>query len=388
MKKRTKESKKRLNSLILLVAFSAILLIASTYAWFSTQRDVTISNLEGRVEVAEGLEISLDAQNWSQELDFSKLDLNTNAYSGNKNIEPTKLEPVSTIGSTGGSYLTMRRGTITGNKLTSIASVAEETALADSGFIAFDVFLKNSSRDGVTSDNIYLKKTSQVTVLAEDNKFSSRISKGVDTTGLQNTVRVAIASYQVKTAAPTDDQTAVLAAVNHADNKISQVAIWEPNSNFHVDYLTTNYGSVLAGKVDSTVTALLGTDEKIERTSKIPTYALDNTATTINDVYDWKTASTGLEKQIVKQTTITVPGSGMPGSYAMADETEVTGQELVKLVQATGDGTTQFSLPGNKITKARIYVWLEGQDVDCINYASHGGGIEVIMGIEKLASGS
>ena len=30
-----------------------------------------------------------------------------------------------------------------------------------------------------------------------------------------------------------------------------------------------------------------------------------------------------------------------------------------------------------------MYVWLEGQDVDCINYASHGGGIEIDVGLIK-----
>lgn len=48
-----KNSKRRLNSLILLVAFTAIMLIVSTYAWFSTQKTVSISNLTGTVKVAE-----------------------------------------------------------------------------------------------------------------------------------------------------------------------------------------------------------------------------------------------------------------------------------------------------------------------------------------------
>ena len=30
-----------------------------------------------------------------------------------------------------------------------------------------------------------------------------------------------------------------------------------------------------------------------------------------------------------------------------------------------------------------MYVWLEGQDVDCTNLASHGGGIEVNLGLVK-----
>ena len=72
MENNQRNSRKRLNSLILLVAFTAIMLIVSTYAWFSAQKNVTIGGLKGTVNVAEGLEISLDASNWSQEVDFSK----------------------------------------------------------------------------------------------------------------------------------------------------------------------------------------------------------------------------------------------------------------------------------------------------------------------------
>ena len=71
------EAKKRLNALILLVAFTAILLIVSTYAWFSTQKNVTLSGLHGKVNVAEGLQISLDALNWANEIDLSN---NAEAY--------------------------------------------------------------------------------------------------------------------------------------------------------------------------------------------------------------------------------------------------------------------------------------------------------------------
>ena len=37
----------------------------------------------------------------------------------------------------------------------------------------------------------------------------------------------------------------------------------------------------------------------------------------------------------------------------------------------------------SKISRVRIYLWLEGQDVDCINYASHGGGVKVNIGLVK-----
>ena len=70
--KNQRDSRKRLNALILLVAFTAILLIVSTYAWFSTHKTVKLGGLEGKVNVAEGLQISLDALNWTNEIDLTK----------------------------------------------------------------------------------------------------------------------------------------------------------------------------------------------------------------------------------------------------------------------------------------------------------------------------
>lgn len=56
------ESQKPLKKLVMLVAFMAIMLVTSTYAWFAKEKNVTIGNLKGIVNVVEGLEISLDAK--------------------------------------------------------------------------------------------------------------------------------------------------------------------------------------------------------------------------------------------------------------------------------------------------------------------------------------
>ena len=86
-----RNSRKRLNSLILLVAFTAVMLIVSTYAWFSTQKNVTLGGLEGKVNVAEGLQISLDALNWKNEIDLS--DAGIAAYFAQTNTNAGLTEP-------------------------------------------------------------------------------------------------------------------------------------------------------------------------------------------------------------------------------------------------------------------------------------------------------
>ena len=152
-----RNSRKRLNALILLVAFTAILLIVATYAWFSTQRNVTLGGLEGQVNVAEGLQISLDALNWANEIDLTDnasayfAQTNTNngwtdddmvslvnpwkqgaggeyTYQARTNLVPSELLPASTTAQSnegiGLNDLNMYRGDVeSGKKLTNVAKL-------------------------------------------------------------------------------------------------------------------------------------------------------------------------------------------------------------------------------------------------------------------------
>ena len=99
--KRTKESRKRIGNLILLIAFTSVLLISSIYAWFTTQRDVTITNFNAEVQVAESLEISIDALNWSQVINLSDVSLTADAWDEDANNIPEVLAPVSNDGTVG-----------------------------------------------------------------------------------------------------------------------------------------------------------------------------------------------------------------------------------------------------------------------------------------------
>ena len=59
-----KENKKRKGNLkysILLLLLIAILLITSTYAWFTANQVVSVGTLDVQVQAANGLQISVDA---------------------------------------------------------------------------------------------------------------------------------------------------------------------------------------------------------------------------------------------------------------------------------------------------------------------------------------
>lgn len=380
--KNQRNSRKRLNSLILLVAFTAIMLIVSTYAWFSAQQNVSITNLTGIVNVVEGLQISLDAVNWSDTLDLSTLDIIDNAYTGHTNFKPTELLPVSTDGRAGASAkeLPMYRGTNTEKvKLSSILPVDTTLTGADDattnpetypGYIAFDVFLQNSG-EGTENEVLQLNSDSKVTVL-EDG--------GNPSVGLQNTVRVAFAQFS-GVGEISDTGTTLTDKTNATASYISDVAIWEPNANAHVANIVGNNNKLILDEVDSTKWELTndGTYDKFTATQAVPTYGLTASSVVANknsiaNIYDWKATPTNTtdKGKIAMQYTVQ--------TNTLADESATN---PVMDLKSSKDGTTNFAIPANKIVKLRVYVWLEGQDVDCTSYASHGGGIDVNIGLIK-----
>lgn len=421
MKTRTKESKRRLHSLILLTAFTAVLLIVSTYAWFTTQKNVNISNLRGKVEVAEGLEISLDAKTWVQKIDLGAANTSLTKAAGedgivygpykdvsdgagaqartHNNIVPTEFLPVSTSGESVEAYdnaaydnaLLMLNGKYAGTQLESIVqandTVANEQA---AGYYAFDLFVKNSSRTGLASNVLQLNGDSSAWVLPEDepiivgaNTSNATTYTGNSDSGLQNTIRVAFARYGVgdtsdpsKVIDATADQYTVLSKT--ASQAIEDVCIWEPNANTHVSYITTNvkpYFDLAKGATDHGYLDSETSDAFFTHTL----LGASKTKTILN-VFDWFGTNSSLMKEVpTLQTDTPADGDTDAKIGKIQDMTSISS------TVAGGAITTEktLTIPGNSITKFRIYIYIEGQDPDCVNFASYGGGIEVNIGLTK-----
>lgn len=381
MKRNSSKNKKKseLNSMFLIILIALVMFIISTYAWFSTQKNVSITNLNGTVEVAEGLEISLDAERWSNGIilgtEEGQLSIIDNAYTGNRNISPSEMLPVSTLGQVSGNQtdLKMLRGKIENSKeLSEIKTMIEtETSPTSStypGYFAFDVFLKNNSKTD-NDDELQLNYDSLLEILETDKSA----------TGLQNTARVAFALYNgtADVMAGKDDilkQTAGIGA-GAPTPYITNVAIWEPNSNDHVQYIVDNNNKITWNAEDAKKYAsheLSSGGRGFDLTTQMPTYALKDSSigAKIEDIYKWDGNEKNVQKQNVLQTT-------------KKSEKDYTIKEGVQNLVSTTDGTSKFTIPANKICRIRIYLWLEGQDVDCINYASHGGGVKVNIGLVK-----
>ena len=399
MQTRTKESRKRLQSLILLTAFTCVLLIVSTYAWFTTQKDVNVSNIRGRVEVAEGLQISLDALNWTQVLDLGDgtTDEEANAsltettgfdyvpYTGHRNHVPEEFLPISTSGDkldvptgegtenrTASTELGMFAGKYEGDTTKKLGApvrasekVTDVSADNYAGYYAFDIFLKNSSKTGVTKDTLQLNSDSSAWVLPDGKGITITRSggetvefKGNEASGLQNTIRVAFARYGAgETATGVVNADATQAdALKNTNQEIGAISIWEPNHNEHTEAIETNIGKLFAS-------GSLPADPFFTKTLKASTPELDN-------VFDWgDDAPLGQPKTV--QTSL------------YTDDSFGKGYTLEGVKDLTDINGNDFTLAANSITRLRVYIYLEGQDPDCDNSASRGGGIEVNIGLTK-----
>jgi len=480
MENKQKNPRRRLNSLILLVAFTAVMLIVSTYAWFSAQKNVTISNLEGKVNVAEGLMVSLDAKSWSQEVDFEDYDQNAVGANGAasykaalsepvtadttndlyvRNNIPKELVPVSTTGTekatwaiagdkstgTGAQELTFYNGVnVEGIELHSISETnfteTDATKVAFPGYYAIDIFLQNSSKidtDGAdndastTADN-EVQGTTKETLQLNTNSVLQLVTGGSTLTGLQNTVRVALAMYspvagadlttsdasKVSSAYVTASQSQILNAYKGAT--ISDVAIWEPNADQHVETIVNTNNRIMVkptGKLD-TLYFTNAADTNNSNIAKfaagdiLPTFALtansksvadtlsDRTKTGIKNIYDWQctdanevTATAGgFKRQIALQTKkSTNDYSISTGGVRNLISVSSTGEAIYEMGDKTPTaqsgynetGAVEFQMLKNTVVKCRLYMWLEGQDVDCINFASHGSGVHLDLGLVK-----
>ena len=92
--------------------------------------------------------------------------------------------------------------------------------------------------------------------------------------------------------------------------------------------------------------------------------------------------ASGLQRQIALQT------KKSSGDYTTIDGgvrnlVSVTSSGEAIYEEGTETGVVEFKIKKNQIAKVRLYIWLEGQDVDTINYASHGGGVHLDLGLVK-----
>jgi predicted ribosomally synthesized peptide with SipW-like signal peptide len=324
-KKKDKRRRRKILLALLLVVFTGIILTANTYAWFTSNKTITVEAIDVQVATANGIQVSVDGVNWKTIITNADLNstlqsstlytTNTNQlpFRTNNNTASTTVKPVSTGGTIADDKLNMYLGELasdaSGNTI--LKSTKSTEAKRDTGdFVAFDLFFMVTQ-----NSTVKLGKGSEVSA-----------STGATNRGLKNAARAAFIKLGKAT---IGSNASTIQGIGGGTDMI----MWEPNNNVHTD----------AAIADA-----------------LSTYNLSITNTTqVNSYY-------GVDA--VLSTGVSLKDLGSSSNPIGTNFKSVT-PTLKTPDGALTDDQNWFSLDAG-ITKVRFYLWIEGQDVDCENTAS------------------
>lgn len=385
MQKQNKKQTKRIRDLIVASTLAAILVATSTYAWFVGMQSVNVTNFEVEIKTTESLALSLDgsSSSWSSTIKIDSNNFSSDAYVGNTNIW-SKLVPASTIGEMDATVSRMKlfeKASLTatpgGYRL--MASRIDNTdATEKDGYVAFDLFIKNFSGtqyieelEELDEEAIYLTVDSAVTVA----------DSGIKNTGIENSVRLAFT--QVGRVIGTETTQGKITGITCSDDAVNGVTgicrdaqIWEPNDKNHVAAAISWYNNSCVKRIAEDVTktdSYLGNCETIADGFAYPTYAVRAPISSSQniDVYDGAEYNTYTASIYHKDTNPT----GLLAKYDYFTDT--------KKLQTGTSRPTFMTLAPNSITKVRVYIYIEGQDIDNYDFAQIGKTISIQFGFTK-----
>lgn len=310
---------RRLLLLLLLLCLTGVILTTSTYAWFTSNETVAVNTITVNIAAQNGIQVSTDGTNWKSIIQTTDITSASNTYAAAVNQLPQSLEPVSSaLTVTDDGKMEMFYGQVAANDAGDWYLSANKSVEANGTtgkFIAFDLFIKSD-----TTSNFYMTPNSKVTTADEDDK------------GIKNASRVA---YVVLGNTAADDTVANIQALGTTNAAGSNVYLWEPNYDVHksnaIAHARDTYGLTIdagpnAARVD----------------------------------YDGIMADVPVDTVKVGEANATKHATQFKA---------VTSNYLT--TAANANYTQIFGITAG-VTKVRIYMWVEGQDVDCENSASGG----------------
>ena len=327
---------KKLFGLIIALLITIIGLSTSTYAWFTSNYTVSVQQIDVHVSSGSGIQISTDAEHWKSMITID--DITEGYYTGAVNQVPTAAEqmnPVSTVKAAYASAtsksegLHMFKGQIVNdvNDGTMYLDTTEETDGSNANYIAFDLFLKLDFRASDSPKQVYLTSGTGITA-------------GNPNTHIEYAGRM---GFVIQDSAPSSSELSTLRNLKGHE----AVLIYEPNYDVHTDNGLANgrdnYG--ITGRTSS------------GNSTPAPYYGVIS-----EFAYDGVNSSSG-----------TVLGSTDDTKFAAVTPD-------LKTTIGNSDDFEFYALPVG-VTKIRVYMWIEGQDIDCENTAS-GGQVQFNLGFK------
>ena len=406
MAKKDSKKNKKIKKLIAICTLSSLVFIVATYAWFIGMRSVNVSSFEIEIASTDSLLLSLNGSTWDTTVTINSSNFNSVSYANNVNnwanygSSNAGLKPISSIGEIDTTSSTMKmfeKGSLTAtpggyrlmaSRIHNYETDAKNAAgfnTENGGYVAFDLFVRNFSgqayydgNDESNEEAIYLTTDSEVTVG----------ESGVADTGIENSVRVGFAQIGRVNGKTTDVDT--ITGIKCEPDENSEVTgicrtaqIWEPNNTQHVDAAISYYNTSCrlrpnSGETPSDITlssayTANSTCGTVVDGTENETYAIADVIdyTDKVDVYDGGQFNgyTGT----LKETPADTNGSLYSYPYFTDTDRDKTGMDRPSFI----------TLAPNSITKIRVYVWIEGQDIDNYDFSSIGKQINVAFGFTK-----
>ena len=333
--------------LLLVVFFLAVVLSFATYAWFSASLNVKIKFFDVKVSTETGLFISLDGVNFSDSVEITRDSItkdlvalypnHTNQWAAtglwsvsSNGIPYSNSDKFAVYNGSMGKYTDKARK---GIRFVNTTLLSEDQPSEWNQYIAFDIFLKNVS-GSPKKDNLYIGRTTYIDF--DESADEETREKMQD---IFNTMRMGIVKI-----GETSSKSDINTIQNLQCNGECMSLIYEPNSTSH------NEESIEEA-------AALGIT--IEDNTYVPTYGV----IAEGDHLDHK--------------------SGFINSGVSLDTEHFA---LQHTIFESDFSKPIFQVP-NGITKCRVYIWIEGQDVDALEVHSEGAPVALNLDLEKDLAG-
>ncbi len=320
------DDKRKAYIILLWILFTSIFLTVSSYAWLSANRIFAVQTFNIHIASKGDLEVSVDGMDWKGVLTLTDLMEARRTYPGSVNQIPRTLRPVSSGGVVENGFLQIFYGELiggsdgSGNVLTSERTIETEGfgEQSDGIFVTFDLFFKT-----YYENMLYLTPLSSIEPLENLNN------------GIENSFRVAFLNQGTL---PLEAPVIQIQNLRNA----TRAYIWEPNYDVH-----TAKAVVHARKTYGIQTS-------------------ERNAARIN--YDGIISEFRYDDRVREhQANVNYH----PNRFRRVVPAITTRRDF-------NEEQAVFLLPAG-ITKIRIYIWKEGQDVDCILDASVG---EVLINLQ------
>lgn len=400
---------RRLFLLFIVVTVTTVVLIVGVYAWFIGISTVNVSEFNVTISAEGGLELSLtggDNNDWKSGENALIINKTTVAAASNSNKwvadsgDDAGLIPYSSAGiaDSNGNLVFYQKTSLSvspgGYKIT--AGTLDNNA---NGYVAFDMYIRNGRKGPFSGDNysaaggesIYMRRNPIATV---SDSANTPTASATNDHGAANSLRVAF--YEVagmkSSDAAVSDITALSCTTTNSDtaHKICAQSgadqgvfwhIWEPNHLQHTDSLINYYNRVCktrdvsTGAYESTACTQLSKTEPVsmERNTYAIRSQISTAASTVPssdvDIYD---GNNGYTHNVYDASTNVSGVLQQMSTYKSPDNSTVY-----------GDNNQLIKLAGNSITKVRVFIWLEGQDIDNYDIISGNQSVVIKFGLTK-----